>query len=226
MKAVIIGCGNIAESHAIGLIENGIDILFFDIDQKKSKSFAARHEQKSVSRIPPAKKVYVVCVPTENHLSVVESICREVEGATIVIEKPVGTNLRECQKIIDIATASNNGIITTYQRRFDMTLRALSDIKADITMTCYSDFEWLCHYYDMLSWYGGGIKLKPSKKKVRTLIQDRSGNEIPRQLDNAYINFYYDCLNGNKRWLCLGENILKPHLLNEYEISHKGRQSD
>jgi hypothetical protein len=206
------------------MVENGLDVTFFDMDHTKALEFAARHGGQARTRIPTSHKLYAICVPTKNHLTVTRDLFRLVTGATVVIEKPVGENLVQCQEILNNALASGNGVITTYQRRFDLTLRALSDLRKPLIVECYRDFEWLCHFYDMTTWYGAEIKLYHKKQKQRTVISINF-KEVSRHMDNAYIIMYEEILTGKSRWLCSGHDILKPHLINEYDFSEKRRKA-
>ena len=129
-KAVygIIGCGNIAKSHADAIAKNRSSILgaVFDIDPLRAKKFAAKYRCKATPDLPSLLgdkniDVVTICTPHDTHKELILKILRS--GKYCVCEKPLCLSTKDCRDIIRIDREKK--VITVFQVRFHKPVQLL-----------------------------------------------------------------------------------------------------
>lgn len=110
-KAVLIGAGNIAKTHAAALREiPGVELHgVFDVNagtaQALAREFGARHVFQSMEEAAAsdADTVHVLTPPDLHFSSAMPFIAA---GKTVLLEKPLGVSTAECDQLRDAATRS------------------------------------------------------------------------------------------------------------------------
>ena len=204
MKWCVVGAnGNMGGKHDMALLKAGYSaVLNVDIGDD----------------IYPGMDGYTVATPINTHYGIIHEIVNIYQPKYIVCEKPCGGSLEESAKIVSMCEANDVTLITSYQRRMDMTLRMLRDRSQDIKVICKMDFEHSCHAFDMRFWYGPRceIELCEDISTGRALEVTVNHKIIPRALDYALVEFYRNLKITRLNNMCVGKQTLNPHYINEY----------
>lgn len=134
MKALIIGCGQIAsnydspEGHAILTHAHAYqktsainDLAFFDLDHSKSQAAAKKWNGRAIDTLEESFDLISVCTNTNQHLETIKQII-PLNPKGILLEKPGGLNLQQCKEIAELAKQKNIPIQVNFNRRFDSSL--------------------------------------------------------------------------------------------------------
>ncbi|KKU52784.1 MAG: hypothetical protein A3H69_02380 [Candidatus Sungbacteria bacterium RIFCSPLOWO2_02_FULL_47_9] len=124
----IIGCGNVAKSHAVAIIKNQSSALgaVFDIDPARAKNFASRYHCKAEASLTSlladaSIDAVVVCTPHDTHKELALKIL--ASGKYCVCEKPLCLTESDCRDIIRADQAKK--VITVFQVRFHKPIQLL-----------------------------------------------------------------------------------------------------
>jgi predicted dehydrogenase len=156
MNVGLIGCGRIAHIHmnAYKAIKRSKVVAVSDVDINKAKSFAKLYKIDKV--FSDYKKLFEIgdldlvdiCTPTATHEPLVCEAAKA--GINVLVEKPLGRNSQECERIAEIAKkygikvcVSHNQLFYPYVRR----LKAMVD-SGDFNLISFrtshrENFEWL-----------------------------------------------------------------------------------
>ncbi len=124
VRTGLIGCGNIAKTHAVALSTLGESafVAVTDIDPDRARAMA---EDYHVPRIfPSAEAMFasgevdavVVCTPHPSHTPLV--VAAAEAGVHVLCEKPITTRLTDADRMIEAAARANIKFGVIFQRRF------------------------------------------------------------------------------------------------------------
>jgi len=126
MKALrtgIVGCGKVGHMHAVALrdLKESEFTAVYDSDVERAKAFAAQYDVracKSVEEMTAVSGVESVCICTPHPLHRELAVSAVNAGMHILVEKPLASNLTDCDAIIKAANDNNVVLGTVCQRRF------------------------------------------------------------------------------------------------------------
>lgn len=156
MKVGLIGCGRVAHIHmsAYTTMKNVNVVAVSDADINRAKVFAEPYKiDKVFSNYMNLFEVkdldFVdVCTPTSTHESIVCDAAKS--GLNVLMEKPMGRNSKECEKIIEESRKHGTKLCVCHNQLFFPCVRHLKSIADsegfDLTSFRTShreNFEWL-----------------------------------------------------------------------------------
>lgn len=123
LKTGIIGCGKVGDFHAkaYASLPNSVFTAVCDANLERAQAFAARYGVKAysdVSEMCQAEKLDVVSVCTPHPLHANPAVAAADCGCHVLVEKPLASNLADCDAIIAAAERSGVTVGTMVQRRF------------------------------------------------------------------------------------------------------------
>ncbi len=217
IDTILIGLGNVGArydlkndhrtSHIKSLsgIKNYNLNLVIDIN-KKNEAIAKKYKVHYLSSIKSLNKyeiknsLIVLAIPTVDHLKVFKFLSK-LGIKKILFEKPIGKNLFETQKIIEICKKKKIRIYTNYFRR---NLRIFLQIrkvlkKKKIGETISGKFEYDkyilnngCHAIDLLNFFFDD-KCNFKVTKIIKRVKENSGYLIDFIISNNKANFFFKC---------------------------------
>ena len=215
IDTILIGLGNVGArydlkndhrtSHIKSLsgIKNYNLNLVIDIN-KKNEAIAKKYKVHYLSSIKSLNKyeiknsLIVLAIPTVDHLKVFKFLSK-LGIKKILFEKPIGKNLFETQKIIEICKKKKIRIYTNYFRR---NLRIFLQIrkvlkKKKIGETISGKFEYDkyilnngCHAIDLLNFFFDD-KCNFKVTKIIKRVKENSGYLIDFIISNNKANFFF-----------------------------------
>lgn len=140
MNFAIIGCGAIANRHAIQAAALGRLLAVCDIVEEKAGVLAAAYHAKPYTRIEdllqaassaaPGERVDVIAVCTPNGLHAEHTILALKAGFHVICEKPMAIRSQDCENMIAAAAAAGRHLFIVKQNRFNppvATVRSMLD---------------------------------------------------------------------------------------------------
>ena len=123
LKTGIIGCGKVGDFHAkaFAALPQSVFTAVCDNDIERAKAFAARYGVKAydaVETMCTQEKLDVVSVCTPHPLHANPAVTAANCGCNVLVEKPLASNLADCDAIIEAADKNRVTIGTMVQRRF------------------------------------------------------------------------------------------------------------
>jgi UDP-N-acetyl-2-amino-2-deoxyglucuronate dehydrogenase len=123
IKTGIIGCGKVADLHALALknIGNSSFLAVCDRNEKKLHAFASKYNVKaytSVTEMVIKEKLDMVTVCTPHPVHKTPTVEAINAGANVLIEKPLASSLQDCDIMIETAGKTGKTIGVVSQRRF------------------------------------------------------------------------------------------------------------
>ena len=175
INIAIVGCGKIAEKHALILTSKKIKqfnlVAVCDVDKKKAKKFADKFIINVFFNIDNLLKttnidLVVICTPSGYHYENALAISKYKKN--IIIEKPICLDLLEAKKIIKIYNQNKNMLFVVMQNRLNPLMQLLKEVVEKNLLGKISSLSirvWWCRdqkYYDQAAWRGtwkldGGI---------------------------------------------------------------------
>lgn len=175
INVAIIGCGKIAEKHAIILTSKKIDqfnlVAVCDINKKKAKNFGKKFNINFYHDIEILLKsinvdLVVICTSSGHHYANAMTVSKYKKN--IVIEKPICLDLLEAKKIVKIYNKNRNKLFVVMQNRLNPLMKLLKEVVEKNLLGKISSLSirvWWCrdqNYYDQAAWRGtwksdGGI---------------------------------------------------------------------
>ncbi len=134
IKAALIGCGMIADTHLTALLNAGADVVgVFDANTERAAAFAAARNMKAYASMEEILSdeisVVSVCTPSGTHASLAETIMEH--GKYAIVEKPMALTVEECQRIIEIEQKTGRFCAPISQLRFSPVYRRVKAAIAD-----------------------------------------------------------------------------------------------
>ena len=174
-KIAIIGCGKIAEKHALLLKSKQLKHFNLeavcDTNKNKSKNFGKKYNVNYFFNLDDLLKstnvdIIVICTSSGYHYSNALTVSKYKKH--IIIEKPISLNIESAKKIVKIYSKINKKLFVVMQNRLNPLINLLSEvIKKKILgkISSVSVRVWWCrdqNYYDQANWRGtwkfdGGI---------------------------------------------------------------------
>ena len=123
LKAAVIGCGNIGTLHAqaIHQSQKATLVAVCDTDRDRAETVAQRFAGRpydDISSLLQHESPDVVTVATPDHLHVNVTLDAMAAGCHVFCEKPLATELRDAQRMIDSAARRGVWLSVDYNRRY------------------------------------------------------------------------------------------------------------
>ncbi len=149
IRFAIIGCGKIAQRHAVHILTYGELVAVCDVIENKAKLLAVAYgipyfiSIEDLLSASVAIDVMVICTP--NGLHAQQSIFALKNGCHVLVEKPMALTSGDCKQMILAAENSGKQLFTVVQNRFNQPViavkRALDDEMFgklySIQLTCF-----------------------------------------------------------------------------------------
>ncbi|MEI8073403.1 MAG: Gfo/Idh/MocA family oxidoreductase [Bacteroidota bacterium] len=170
IKFAIIGCGRIAERHALHASSYGELVAVCDILKERADELAEKYRAKVFYTIEDLllleSNLDVVVICTPNGLHAAHTIQALRAGFHVLVEKPMAITVSDCEAMMQAATEAGKQIFTVKQNRFNPPIIALKNaIEQNQVGKLYS-FQLTCFWnrpadYYQNSWHGteldGGV---------------------------------------------------------------------
>lgn len=131
IKFALIGCGRIAERHAVHIKNYGELVAVCDVLKEKATLFADKYNVKAYTDIEELlqneKEADVVVVCTPNGLHAAHSIKALRAGFHVLCEKPMAISVQDCKHMIAEAERANRSLFAIKQNRFNPPVVAVKD---------------------------------------------------------------------------------------------------
>lgn len=131
-KFAIIGCGRIAERHAQYINVVGELSAVCDVKEERAKKLARENKCQYYFNIDglldSEKRVDVISVCTPNGLHASHTIKSLQAGKHVLCEKPMATNVKDCEKMILEAESANKKLFIVKQNRYNPPILALKKV--------------------------------------------------------------------------------------------------
>jgi UDP-N-acetyl-2-amino-2-deoxyglucuronate dehydrogenase len=164
VKFGIIGCGRIAERHAIQIQKFGKLVAVCDIIPEKAKAIAEKYNctyyassQEMLAR--QAKEIDVIAVCTPNGVHITHTIDSLKAGCHVLCEKPLAISVNDCGEMIKQAEKSNKRLFAIKQNRFNPPVAAVKQAIEDGKLGKLFSIQLSCFWnrnadYYLNSWKG------------------------------------------------------------------------
>jgi predicted dehydrogenase len=129
IKFGIVGCGHIAQRHAVHIQKVGKLVAVCDNLQEKANELSARYNVKAYTKIEELLNEHIdidvmaVCTPNGLHAS--HSIMALKAGCHVLCEKPMALNVHDCNEMISAAESANKHLFIVKQNRFNPPVAAV-----------------------------------------------------------------------------------------------------
>lgn len=179
----IIGCGKVAEAHALAYatLETSRLAGVYDVSCERAQALAERFSVRAYPDLEdllgdPAVQAVSVCTPHTTHPEMVE-MCAGA-GKHVLVEKPMAVDLKGCDRAIHAAAQAGVKLGVVSQRRFyEPVLRMKQAIEAgkigDPILATVTVMGWRdADYYRMDPWRGkwategGGVLLTQTTHQI------------------------------------------------------------
>jgi len=156
MNVGLIGCGRVAHIHmkAYQGIKKAKVVAVADVDVNRAKTFAETYKIEKVfsdyKELFELKDIGFVdiCTPTATHEPIVCEAAKA--GINVLVEKPLGRNSRECERIVEDARKHGIKVCVCHNQLFYPHIRRLKAIvdSKDFNLISFKtlhreNFEWL-----------------------------------------------------------------------------------
>lgn len=126
IKAALIGCGMIADTHLTALLNAGADVVgVYDANLDRAADFAAARGMKTYNSMDELLSdditVVSVCTPSGTHASLAETVMEH--GKYAIVEKPMALTVEECARIIEVEKKTGRFCAPISQLRFSPVFR-------------------------------------------------------------------------------------------------------
>lgn len=130
MKAALIGCGMIADTHLTALLNAGADVIgVFDKRTDAAAAFASARGMRTYLSMEDLLsddiEMVSVCTPSGTHASLAEDIMEH--GKYAIVEKPMALTVEECRRIIEIEQRTGRFCAPISQLRFSPVYRRVKE---------------------------------------------------------------------------------------------------
>ena len=171
IRFAIIGCGRIAERHAMHIHTFGKLISVCDIEVSKAITFADKYSANYFCTIEKLlcsdQTIDVVVICTPNGLHAKHAILALQKGFHVLVEKPMALSENDCKLMMEAAKNSDKQLFTVMQNRFNPPVAAVKKAIDENAFGKISSIQLTCFWnrnndYYKDSWKGtsdmdGGI---------------------------------------------------------------------
>ena len=131
IRFAIIGCGRIAERHAVHIHTYGTLVAVCDSNEAKANNLAEKYSADSFSAmeilLDTKSKIDVVVVCTPNGLHAQHAILALNKGFHVLVEKPMALSTGDCINMMDAAVKTGKQLFTVVQNRFNAPVAAVKN---------------------------------------------------------------------------------------------------
>lgn len=133
LKAAVIGCGNIGTMHAQAIHQSQTATLVgvCDSDHDRAEAVARRFAGRpydDLSSLLEHESPDVVTIATPDHLHVKVTLDAIAAGCHVFCEKPLATELRDAQRMVDAAAQRGVWLSVDYNRRYGFGYRKAKEL--------------------------------------------------------------------------------------------------
>lgn len=170
IRFAIIGCGRIAERHALHANHYGELVAVCDILKEKADALAGKYLAKAFYQIEDLLTqdltLDVVAICTPNGLHAAHSIQALQAGFHVLVEKPMAITTSDCKAMMQVAAEVGKQLFTVKQNRFNPPIAALKKAIDENRVGKLYSFQLSCFWnrpadYYLNSWHGthldGGV---------------------------------------------------------------------
>lgn len=197
----IVGCGRIAQRHAVHIINTKYCELVAccDIVPEKAKDLGEKHNAKvfySIEELLKDENIDIISVCSPNGLHAEHSILSLQAAKHVLCEKPMALNSFDCGEMIQSAEKANKRLFIIKQNRYNPPVKVIKELIMDGTLGKIYNIQLSCfwnrneNYYEN-SWKG---------------TKDLDGGTLYTQFSHFVDLLYY--LNGDViKTLAFGQNF-------------------
>jgi len=161
---VLIGCGRIAERHAVHINKIGRLVAVCDVIKEKADEFGAKYSAKSyydvLELLTNEKEVDIAAICTPNGLHAANSIACLKNGMHVLCEKPMAITVEDCRAMIDAAEQNKKLLAVVKQNRFNPPVVAVKKLIDEgrlgkilsVQLNCFWNRK--AEYYTSSTWKG------------------------------------------------------------------------
>jgi len=162
-KFAIIGCGRIAERHALQIsrMANLVAVCDIDIEKAKllSKTYKAAYFDDAKNMLLAFPEIEIVSICTPNYLHAEHSILALNYGKHVLCEKPLAIHVSDALKMIETANLNQKKLFVVKQNRYNPPVVALKSILNDNKLGKINSFQINCFWnrpdeYYISTWKG------------------------------------------------------------------------
>lgn len=170
IRFAIIGCGRIAERHAIHANNYGELVAVCDVLPEKADALAKQFKSLAFYSINDFLshhlKLDVVVICSPNGLHATHSIQSLQAGYHVLVEKPMAITVADCEDMMRAAAKADKRLFTVKQNRFNPPIQALKNAIDQNRVGQLYSFQLSCFWnrpaeYYQNSWHGtdldGGV---------------------------------------------------------------------
>ena len=162
-KFAIIGCGRIAERHALQIsrMANLVAVCDIDIEKAKllSKTYKASYFDDAKNMLLAFPEIEIVSICTPNYLHAEHSILALNYGKHVLCEKPLAIQVADAQNMIEAAERNQKKLFVVKQNRYNPPVVALKSLLNDNKLGKINSFQINCFWnrpseYYISTWKG------------------------------------------------------------------------
>jgi UDP-N-acetyl-2-amino-2-deoxyglucuronate dehydrogenase len=162
-KFAIIGCGRIAERHALQISQMAKLVAVCDIDFEKAtllaNNYNALYFDNAENMLLTLPEIEIVSICTPNYLHADHSILALNYGKHVICEKPLAIQLPDAQKMIEAAERNQKKLFVVKQNRYNPPVVALKSLLNDNKLGKINSFQINCFWnrpseYYISTWKG------------------------------------------------------------------------
>jgi predicted dehydrogenase len=162
-KFAIIGCGRIAERHALQISRVAKLVAVCDIDIEKARLLANTYNLAYFDNVETMlialPEIEIVSICTPNYLHAEHSILALNHGKHVLCEKPLAIHVADAQKMIEAADLNHKKLFVVKQNRYNPPIVALKSLLNDNKLGNINSFQINCFWnrpdeYYISSWKG------------------------------------------------------------------------
>ncbi len=162
-KFAIIGCGRIAERHAlqISYMANLVAVCDIDVEIaiKLAHKYNAAYFDNAKDMLDAFPEIDIVSICTPNYLHAEHSILALNYGKHVLCEKPLAIHVTDAQKMIDTAHLNDKKLFVVKQNRYNPPVVLLKSLLNDNKLGKINSFQINCFWnrpdeYYVRTWKG------------------------------------------------------------------------
>lgn len=202
LKFAIIGCGRIAERHALHInnTEGCQLISVFDIVYEKSVALAEKYNAEislSLEELLSREDLDIVSICSPNGLHSFHSIAALKAGKHVLCEKPMATSAFDCGEMIKAAENANKRLFVIKQNRFNPPVIAVKDLIDTGKLGKINSIQLSCFWNRNENYYANSWKGK----------MDMDGGTLYTQFSH-FVDLLYYLIGDVKEVKAFGANYL------------------
>jgi UDP-N-acetyl-2-amino-2-deoxyglucuronate dehydrogenase len=163
-KFAIIGCGRIAERHALQISRVAKLVAVCDIDIEKARLLANTYNLAYFDNVETMlialPEIEIVSICTPNYLHAEHSILALNHGKHVLCEKPLAIHVADAQKMIEVAHFNNKKLFVVKQNRYNPPIVALKSLLNDNKLGKINSFQINCFWNRTVEYYNSSWKGK------------------------------------------------------------------